>query len=111
MYIHTYEDYQCACVCMWLCAPPVLVTTGPLVTPMGRGEGVTPVLLLLCSGVTALPTLGGSWMALIWGEWLAAIAGDVVGKGLRLGMGEGVRVSRKTEPAQMTRSDSKGNSM
>lgn len=42
-------------------------------------------------------------MALVWGEWLAAVAGDVVGKGLRLGMGEGVRVSRKTEPVGMTR--------
>ncbi len=46
-------------------------------------------------------------MALVWGEWLAAVAGDVVGKGLRLGMGEGVRVSRRTEPVRMTWSDRK----
>ena len=53
---------------------------------------MTALLLLLW-------TLGGSCRTLVWGEWLVAVAGDGVGKGLRLGIGEGVRVSRKMEPA------------
>ena len=55
-------------------------------------------LPMLCRGVT-LPTLGGSWVELVWGEWLCTAAGDMVRNGLATpGIGDGVRVSWNTVP-------------